>query len=598
MHRIRLIAFGIGLLIITAGSATAKADRSPASYKKAADLYYQLIYSKKKFPRKKWMDAIGLFKKVYIENPRGKKTPDALFMTGRIYQFMYLQFGKSPDKENAVTIFRVLVRSYPFSSLSDDALFRTGELHSAAGNNEEALAAYRGLLKWFPSGDMAPKAKKMVSKLRRKIKSRSVAAKKPIKKRNLPEFKKVRYFKSENYARVVLDLSKMVNYRVTPEKGSNTITIDLVGTGLGKNVAGTRKPSTGPVRSVTVSAIKGGIKRVSIALKHKSSFTTMELSNPPRIVLDFTSKEQRSGSLLAKKSPDGSTLTKSANSNGKGSGLLKPAPPKDHPGLMDAGLLAPPKSKKAKKRTVPVMRAALSRPSYGIKTIVIDPGHGGKDPGAVGAGRLKEKDVVLDIGKRLRRILRRECNCRVLMTREKDVFIPLEARTAKANTVNADLFISIHVNANNSRRVTGAETYFLSPARDRMSMNTAARENSMKPNSDSQDMNDLAFILSDMKNTDKINESSRMAGKIQKALVARVSQKYKLRNNGVKRGMFYVLHGARMPSVLVEAAFITNGKEERKLRSGKFREYLAQGIADGVKNFIRDSGVTVARRVR
>ena len=587
MHRIRLIALGVGLLIITAGSATAKADRSPASYKKAADLYYQLIYSKKKFPRKKWMDAIGLFKKVYIENPRGKKTPDALFMTGRIYQFIYLQFGKSPDKENAVTIFRVLVRSYPFSSVSDDALFRTGELHSAAGNNEEALAAYRGLLKWFPSGDMAPKAKQMVTKLQRKIKRRSVAAKKPLKKRKLPEFKKVRYFKSENYARVVLDLSKMVNYRVTPKKGSNTITVDLVGTSLGKNVAGTRKPSSGPVRSVTVSALKGGINRVDISLKHKSSYTAMELSNPPRIVLDFTSKEQRSGSLLAKKSPDGTTT-----------GLLKPAPPKSHKGLVDAGLLSPPKSKPAKKPKPPAMRAALSRPSYVVKTIVIDPGHGGKDPGAVGAGRLKEKDVVLDIGKRLRRILRRECNCRVLMTREKDVFIPLEARTAKANTVNADLFISIHVNANNSRRVTGAETYFLSPARDRMSMNTAARENSMKPNSDNQDLNDLAFILSDMKNTDKINESSRMAGKIQKALVARVSQKYKLRNNGVKRGMFYVLHGARMPSVLVEAAFITNRSEERRLRGGKFREYLAQGIADGVRNFIRDSSVTVAQRSR
>ena len=583
MLRIRLVSLGIALLIITAGSAQAKADNSPAAYKKAAELYYQLIYSPKKFPRKKWMDAVDLFKKVYTENPRGKKSPDALFMTGRIYQFMYLNFGKGPDKENAVTIFRVLVRSYPFSSLSDDALFRTGELHSASGHDDEALASYRGLLKWFPSGDMAPKAKKMIAKLRRKIKSRSVAVKKPLKKPNLPEFHNVRYFKSENYARVVLDVSKMVNYRVTPEKGTNTITVDLVGARLGKNVAGTRKPSSGPVRSVTVSSLKGGIKRVAISLKHKSRFTAMELSNPPRIVLDFTSKEQRSGSLLVKKSPGVSTLT-------------KPSPQKNHAGLVDAGLLSPPKPKPAKKAAPPVMKAALKRPSFGIKTIVIDPGHGGKDPGAVGRGKLKEKDVVLDIGKRLRRILRRECNCRVLMTRETDVFIPLEARTAKANTVNADLFISIHVNANNSRRVTGAETYFLSPARNRTEMVTAARENSMKLSSGNQDMNDLAFILSDMKNTDKINESSRMAGKIQKALVARVSQKYKLRNNGVKRGMFYVLHGARMPSILVETAFITNGKEERKLRSGKFREYLAQGIADGVKNFIGDSSVTVARQ--
>lgn len=596
MSRLRLIALGIGLLIVTAGTADAKADRSALAYKKAADVYYQLIYSPKKFPRKKWMEAVNLFKKVYTENPNGKKTPDALFMTGRIYQFMYLRFGKNPDKENAVTIFRVLVRSYPFNSLSDDALFRTGELHSAAGDNDEAIAAYNGLLKWFPSGDMAPKAKKEAARLRKKIKRKSVSTKKPVKNQNLPEFKKVRYFKSENYARVVLDLSKMVNYRVTPEQGSNKIKVDLIGTRLGKNAAGTRKPSSGPVRSVTVSALKGGIKRVSISLKHKSSFTAMELSNPPRIVLDFTSKEQRSGSLLAKKRVGQSTLTKPADKSGDGTGLLKTASQKNHQGLVDAGLLTPPKSKPAAKSRLPVMKAALSRPSYGIRTIVIDPGHGGKDPGAVGKGRLREKDVVLDIGKRLRRILRRSCNCRVLMTREKDVFIPLEERTALANTRNADLFISIHVNANNSRRARGAETYFLSPARNRMEMVTAARENSMTLDSDNQDMNDLAFILSDMKNTDKINESSRMAGKIQKALVARVSQKYKLRNNGVKRGMFYVLHGARMPSVLVETAFITNRKEEGRLRSGKFREYLAQGIADGVKNFISDSTVAMARR--
>ena len=332
MLRIRSVALGITLLIITAGSATAKADYSAAAYKKAADSYYQLIYSTKKFPRKKWMEAVNLFKKVYTENPRGKKTPEALFMTGRIYQFIYLRFGKSPDKENAVTIFRVLVRSYPFSSLSDDALFRTGELHSAAGNDHEALAAYRGLLKWFPSGDMAPKAKKAAAKLRKKMKRKSLSVKKPVKKQNLPEFKKVRYFKSENYARVVLDVSKMVNYRVTPEKGTNIITVDLVGARLGKNVAGTRKPSSGPVRSVSVTALKGGINRVSISLKHKSSFSAMELSNPPRIVLDFTSKAQQSGVLLAKKRSGGSTLTKPAGKSGNGTGLLKSAVPKNHQG--------------------------------------------------------------------------------------------------------------------------------------------------------------------------------------------------------------------------------------------------------------------------
>jgi N-acetylmuramoyl-L-alanine amidase len=589
MFRFRLTALGICLLIITAGGATAKTDRSAAAYKKAAESYYKLIYSPKKFPRQKWMEAVNLFKDVYINNPRGKKSPDALFMTGRIYQFMYLRFGKNPDKENAVTIFRVLVRSYPFNSLSDDALFRTGELHAAAGNDGEALAAYTGLLKWFPTGDMAPEAKKRAAELRRKSKKKSVTAKKPVKRQKLPEIRKIRYWNSDSYTRVVLDLSKMVNYRLTPKKGENVLTVDLVGTRLGKGAGKTMKPPGGPVQSVSVSSLKGDIKRVNITLKHKSSFSTMELSNPPRIVLDIYSKEQRKGGLLAKNRTGGSRPAKPA-------GLMKPSSQKNHKGLIAAGLLAPPKLKPSKKTATPVMKAALVQPSYGVKTIVIDPGHGGKDPGAVGRGRLKEKNVVLDIGKRLRKILLRNCGCRVLMTRNRDVFVPLEERTALANTVNADLFISIHVNANESHRVRGAETYFLSPAKSKREMYTAARENMLALKSDDQDMNDLAFILSDMKNTDKINESSKMASRIQKALVKRVSGKYKLRNNGVKTGMFYVLHGARMPSVLVEAAFITNRQEEKRLRSPAFRERIAQGIADGVKNFVSDTRLAMARR--
>ena len=596
MLRVRVAAVVISLLLIIPGGAIAKPDRSAAAYKKAADSYFKLIYSPKKFPRDKWLESVKLFKKVYTDNPRGKKTPDALFMTGRIYQFMYLNFGKGPDRENAVTIFRVLVRSYPFSSLSDDALFRSGEIHTAAGDTDQAMAAYTGLLKWFPTGDMAPEAKRRLSELRTKSKRKSVAAKKLVKKKKLPVFGNVRFWSSEHYARVVLDVSKKVNYRIAPRKGENGLTVDLVGTSLGKSAAKGVRPDKGPVQSVGVSSLKNGIKRVTIALKHKSSYSAMELSNPPRIVFDFYSKEQQSGGLLAQKRQGGSSLTGKKGKSGTATGLMKPPSAKSHKGLMDAGLLSAPAVKPPPVKTAPTMQASLSRPKFGVKTIVIDPGHGGKDPGAVGRGRLKEKDVVLDIGKRLRKILRRSCRCRVLMTRDRDVFIPLEERTALANTVGADLFISIHVNANESKRVRGAETYFLSPSRSKTAMHTAARENMLAMKTDNQDMNDLAFILSDMKNTDKINESSRMASSIQKSLVARVSRKYKLRDHGVKRGMFYVLRGASMPSVLVETAFITNRTEEKKLRSPAFREQIAQGIADGVKKFVGDASVTLARR--
>jgi N-acetylmuramoyl-L-alanine amidase len=189
---------------------------------------------------------------------------------------------------------------------------------------------------------------------------------------------------------------------------------------------------------------------------------------------------------------------------------------------------------------------------------------------------------------RLREQLLKTCNCRVLMTRATDVFIPLEERTAFANTMDADLFISIHVNSNNKKSAKGVETYFLSPARSKNESYVAARENMIQQNLNGEDLNDLAFILFDMQNTDKINESSRMAGIIQNSLAIRLGSSYKVKNNGVKQAMFYVLHGAKMPSILVETSFISNPLEERLLRSPGYKEEIARGIARGVMNYAKE----------
>jgi len=585
MFRLRGIASGLIFFFIVTLPVMAKTDLSATAYKKATDRYYKLIKSTKKFPRGEWLDAVKLFKKVYTENPRGAKTPDALFMTGRIYQFMYLRFGRKPDKENAVTVFRVLVNSYPNSSLSDDALFRTGELYASSGQYDEALAAYRGLLKWFPSGDMAPKARRELKNLPRRKIVKSARAKIRVKKKKLATINNLRHYTSESYTRLVVDISRTANYRITRQKGTDTLVMDILDTRLGKRAPVKIVPRRGPVGAVKLSA-SNNTGRIVVALRADSDYTTMELSNPSRIVIDINRKKRL---LLAKESKKPSKLLKGAKKSGGASAtLLKPSTAADA-GLVAAGLLAPSVTKPGRTAVKKSRKVALAEPAYRIKTIVIDPGHGGKDPGAVGAGGLKEKDVVLDISRRLKKILKKKCGCRVLLTRNRDVFIPLEERTALANTLGADLFISVHVNSNKSRRARGIETYFLSPARSKEELYTAARENMLAANTGDEDMNDLTFILTDMKNTEKINESSRMATSVQRALVKTVSKRHKVRDHGVKRAMFYVLHGATMPSVLVETAFISNRTEERKLRSGSFRQQIAVGIANGVHNFVADS---------
>lgn len=218
-----------------------------------------------------------------------------------------------------------------------------------------------------------------------------------------------------------------------------------------------------------------------------------------------------------------------------------------------------------------------------IRRIVVDPGHGGHDPGAVGADGLKEKDVVLSLGLKLSRLLKKKLGVDVVMTRSTDVFIPLEERTAIANKVNADLFLSIHANASLNRSASGIETYYLNLAKTDKAVQVAAREN----NTSLEKVGLLQTILFDLMANYKINDSARLADEVQKSLHGRVSHKYEgIKNLGVKQGPFYVLVGATMPSILVETAFISNKRESDLLREDAYQDHVATGIVEGVQDYI------------
>ncbi len=218
-----------------------------------------------------------------------------------------------------------------------------------------------------------------------------------------------------------------------------------------------------------------------------------------------------------------------------------------------------------------------------IRRIVVDPGHGGQDPGAIGAGKSMEKDLVLAMGLKLAERLRSELGMDVVMTRSTDIFIPLEERTAIANKVNADLFISIHANAALNRRTTGIETYYLNLAKTDKAKQLAAREN----NTSLEKVTTLQGVLFDLMANSKINDSAHLADEVQKGTHKRVSSRYPaIRNNGVKQGPFYVLVGATMPSILVETAFISNEREEKNLNDPAYQDVTVEGILDGVRSYV------------
>lgn len=222
-----------------------------------------------------------------------------------------------------------------------------------------------------------------------------------------------------------------------------------------------------------------------------------------------------------------------------------------------------------------------------IKTIIIDPGHGGKDPGAIGRKGLKEKDVNLDIARRLRKILDRDGRFNVHLTRRGDQFIPLRKRSSFANRKKGDLFISIHANAAYSRRVSGFETFYLCEAVDDTARAVAARENSvlrLESSRNPQSMQgDLEVILWDLKYTEFRTQSRELAQLVQKNL----DRRFKIRNRGVKAAPFYVLRKVDMPSVLVEVGFISNPGDEAMLASKSHRERMAQALAESIISYKR-----------
>jgi len=215
----------------------------------------------------------------------------------------------------------------------------------------------------------------------------------------------------------------------------------------------------------------------------------------------------------------------------------------------------------------------------GIRRVVIDAGHGGKDPGCIGKKGIQEKNIVLDVTRRLKKLLEENENLEVIMTRETDIFLDPENRTLIANQKQADLFISIHANASRNKKLSGVETFFLNFSQDPSVIATAARENATS----SKNISQMKDIIEKIVQNTKIPESKVLAHCIQNSLVRKLSQKHSnVRNLGVKGGPFWVLIGAEVPSVLIEISFLSHPTEEERLSTEAYRQLAAQGIYEGI----------------
>jgi N-acetylmuramoyl-L-alanine amidase len=374
----------------------------------------------------------------------------------------------------------------------------------------------------------------------------------------------IRHWSHPGYTRVVIDVDGEVQYRFGRLPDPDRLYVDLLGAQLAPQLKG--QPFTvadHKLKGIRAGQNQPGVVRVVLDLKGVRDYHVFAMSGPYRLIVDL-------------RGSDGGSPVPAA--------LLPPPPQQD---AAQAGW----KRRPADPPATAKRRPASQRSRWHV---VIDAGHGGKDPGATGPSGLMEKDVVLDIAKRLRDLMQRDPQWRVTLTRDSDVFIPLEERTAIANAQGADLFVSIHANAAERPDAHGIETYFLDLATDERAMRVAARENATTLSK----VSDLQLILRDLLMTSKRNESSLLAGSVQRALVQAPGGGKNGRDLGVKHAPFLVLMGAEMPSILVETGFVSNPGEERKLASPKYRAQAARAIFEGIKDYLATADGTRARQVQ
>lgn len=509
------------LLLLWGWPPLGASQQGDSSYARALDAYERLAEDGPEAREpSSWRRVGKLFEAAVGSAPQGQ-ADDALYRAGiasEMAQALAPRDEGAQDRARAENLYGRLVREFPRSPLIGHALLRIGRIRESVGDTEGAKACYERVLRATPRAEAAPLAGHRLANLGKGT-----------------EVLSVRSWSGAGYTRVVLDVAGsgvfVPGYLAeNREVGRpHRIYLDLPGGRRGAACTECLTVMDGLVGQVRIARFDPTTARVVLDLAGPARFRVFPLEAPSRIVVDVFRSE----------------ALREVDRTDRGPRPAEPAGPQP------------------------------------LK-IVIDPGHGGADPGALGPRGLREKDVVLGLALELAELLRDRLRCEVKLTRSDDRFLTLEERTAIANAFGADLFISLHANASRSKGANGVETYYLERSSDRAARRLAAQENA----SGEAGLSEIEHILADLLLTSKVRESRRLAAALQGALVSGLSEHYgRVKSLGVKKAPFYVLTGAIMPAVLVETAFITHAEESRRLADPRYRKRTAEALVRGVEAF-------------
>ena len=602
--------------------------------------------------------VIRSFREVARLNPAYSKTPSALAAVAELYEEMGRVLSSDRYYLDAISTYQFLISNYPDNRVARDALFTVGEIYRTdLENPEQARNTFQQFLEKHPSSEKAPEARAKLKQLEQLLAERTAGRPTPPPPPALasklqrppgpPEVTAVRRWVGPNYSRIVIGVEDEVKFDTIRLANPDRIVLDLQNARLSPALVGKTFPiEDGFLRQIRVAQFTPSITRVVLDVEKIEDYSIIPLPNPFRLVVDIHGTPAPTTAKVVPPSPEkppsetplatqaarkpapaapagkgktGATAEVAEKSEASAEAprvqaeAAKPSPPVETHEAEATKVTPQPETTPAGPGTTEATRTETAAPlkpgarteagartltrALGLKIgrIVIDPGHGGHDTGTLGPTGLAEKDVVLDVGLRLKKLLARDSGCEVIMTRDDDTFIPLEERTAIANEKSADLFISIHANASRDKSARGIETYYLNFTSSPDALEVAARENATSQES----VHELQDLIKKIALTEKIEESQEFARRVQHEVHDRVAKASggPQRDRGVKKAPFVVLIGANMPSILAEISFLTNPRDERLLKRGDYRQRIAEALYRGIQNYVANlEGVKTPQR--
>ena len=528
--------------------------------------------------------VVAGYERVVRRYPSSGYADNALWQAGHLSLLAFERFGQDSDRRNGQRLLAQLKSEYPSSSL-------VGRLPAALAQFDAAKPnAVRTTGVAAPAETAAPAVesrKPAAEPAKTEVETRKPEAEpesEPAPSVTDAIIRGITRTSLEGGVRISIELDRELSFRQEPLENPRRVFFDLKNARPSAALqGGTLKFEEDIIREIRLGRHPKNVTRVVMDTEGTQSYSVFTLYNPFRVIIDFKRAATAAPSAGSGPSatPGAVSTTGPASPEPKPTSSIPPPPPPPLPtrGSPAASLPAP---------TVPSANAdghfSIARQlGLGVSRVVIDAGHGGHDPGAKANG-VSEAELTLDVAMRLKRLLEKQPGIEVVMTRETDVFIPLEERTAIANREGADLFLSIHANASRNQQARGVETYFLNFATNPEAEAVAARENSAS----GRTMHSLPSIVRAIALNNKIDESRDFAATVQKSMINRLGAKNKqVRNLGVKQAPFVVLIGAGMPSVLAEISFVTHKQEGALLKTPAYRQTIAEALQDAILKYQR-----------